>query len=274
MSSAQYEGGCACGALRYEVQGEELDIGDCHCRMCQRAVGAGFVTWATVSARRVTWRGQAQWWRSSAQAERGFCARCGTSLFFRAIPAGDTLDITVASFDAAAKLAPTFAIWTASRLPWVHLDPALVTYPDAGPDGSPAPVPVAHEGLRWQEGLPVDVVQLNELFTAVGFSRSADPADLQALLDGARWVISVWQGDALVGFVRAISDGVANAYVSTVAVRPDLQRRGIGRELMRRLMEGRDGVKFVLRASDAGEQLYRSMGYVEDPRILVRPRKG
>lgn len=126
--------------------------------------------------------------------------------------------------------------------------------------------------LRWQEGAPVDADQLAALFRDVGFTRASAPASLRALVDGSRRVISAWSGDALVAFARAISDGTANAYVSTVAVRSDHQRRGVGRELMRRLLAGRDAVKFVLKTSDAGEPLYRSLGFVDGERLLVRPR--
>lgn len=127
--------------------------------------------------------------------------------------------------------------------------------------------------VTWREGGPVDPVALARLFAAVGFSRSQDPAHLRAMVEGARWVVSAWAGDELVGFARAISDGVSNAYVSTVAVHPDHQRRGIGRELMRRLVEGRGEVKFVVHTSPAGEGLYRSLGFVDATAMLVLPRR-
>lgn len=37
-------------------------------------------------------------------------------------------------------------------------------------------------------------------------------------------------------------------------------------------MSGRDRVKFVLRTGEAGERLYRSLGFIDADRILVRPR--
>jgi ribosomal protein S18 acetylase RimI-like enzyme len=60
--------------------------------------------------------------------------------------------------------------------------------------------------------------------------------------------VAAFDGEALVGFARAISDGAFNAYVSTVAVAPAYQRQGIGRELVKRLIEGRDHLQFVLHA--------------------------
>lgn len=269
-----HTGGCACGAVRYEIQGRRLNIGDCHCRMCQRSVGAAFVTWASLRRERLRFvRGEPAWWRSSVSAERGFCARCGTSLLFRPLSDAPFLDVTVASFDEPGALGPSYAIWTESRQPWVHLDPDLPTYPESGPDwtpGTPAPLPT--DTLTLRDGPPVDVIQLGQLFRDVGFSRSSDPGSLQAMLDGSRWIVSAWKGDRLIGFCRAVSDGVSNAYLTSVAVTPDHQRQGVGRAMLDRLLAGRPDVKFILHTSPAGRSLYRSVGFLDGTDYMVRPR--
>jgi ribosomal protein S18 acetylase RimI-like enzyme len=122
----------------------------------------------------------------------------------------------------------------------------------------------------------IDLDQLVVLFDAVGWQRrTADRARLAQLVNGSRWVVSAWAGDQLVGFARAISDGATNAYISTVAVLPEFQRRGIGRELLRRLIEGRDGIQFVLHANDRAYPFYLHIGLDFQPfdNVLVRPRK-
>ena len=84
-------GGCLCGAVRYEVRGKLRDALVCHCSMCQRTHGAP----APYSAARnddlrlVEARGL-KWYRSSENAERGFCQCCGASLFWRPISADYT----------------------------------------------------------------------------------------------------------------------------------------------------------------------------------------
>lgn len=126
--------------------------------------------------------------------------------------------------------------------------------------------------IELREGGPIDPAQLAALFTAVGFQRDNDPDLLRAMIAGARWVISAWDGPLLVGVARGVSDGVSNAYVSTVAVLPSHQRQGIGRAMMTRLLADKPGVKWVVHTSDAGEALYRSLGFVDATRMLVRPR--
>ena len=48
-------GGCFCGAVRYRVAGEPIDAGYCHCRMCQRSVGAPVVAWGSWHAAAFAW---------------------------------------------------------------------------------------------------------------------------------------------------------------------------------------------------------------------------
>ncbi len=114
------EGGCLCGEVRYTVEGEPRVVVHCHCRMCQKAAGAAFLTWATfpVSALRYT-RGQPASYRSSVRALREFCGACGSQLVFR-VEAEDGLDITVASLDRPDDLTPAANIWTTSRRAFMH----------------------------------------------------------------------------------------------------------------------------------------------------------
>jgi ribosomal protein S18 acetylase RimI-like enzyme len=93
-------------------------------------------------------------------------------------------------------------------------------------------------------------------------------------VDGARWVAHAYHGDRLVGFARAISDGVTNAYISSVMVDPEFQRRGIGRQLIDQLVAGKPTVRFVLHARETAvaTAFYAALGFVEWPSMYVRDR--
>ena len=122
----------------------------------------------------------------------------------------------------------------------------------------------------------IDLDQLSTLFNSAGWERrTADRERLTQLVRGSLYVVSAWDGDRLAGFARAISDGAANAYISTVAVLPAYQRRGIGRELIRRLLDGRDHLQFVLHANDNAYPFYLHLdvGFEPCDNVLARRRK-
>jgi GNAT superfamily N-acetyltransferase len=119
----------------------------------------------------------------------------------------------------------------------------------------------------------VDLAQLAALFRTVGWDfRASDPVKLAEMVAGSRFVESATVDGRLVGFARAISDGVTNAYVSTVAVFAEWRGQGIGTELVRRLMEGRPGIRFVLHARKAVHPFYARLGFEPADEMLVRPR--
>ena len=123
------DGGCFCGAVRYRLGGPPLDASHCHCRMCQRAVGAPVVAWGTWPADRFTWlQGRPATFPSSANGERTFCARCGTSLTFVDPTDRGLVDVALASLDDPEAFAPDHHIWTSSRIGWLEIDDDLPRY--------------------------------------------------------------------------------------------------------------------------------------------------
>ena len=81
-------GGCLCGAVRYEVVGPLRDVENCHCSRCRRINGHfGAYTAAASAALTLTEACGLSWYVADGR-ERGFCASCGASLFWRPIDAG------------------------------------------------------------------------------------------------------------------------------------------------------------------------------------------
>jgi len=122
----------------------------------------------------------------------------------------------------------------------------------------------------------IDLDQLTALFNVVGWERrTADRDRLAQLVRGSLYVVSAWDGDRLVGFARGISDGATNAYISTVAVLPEYQKRGIGRKVIQRLVANRDGIQFVLHANERAYPFYLhlDLGFEPFDNVLVRRRK-
>jgi hypothetical protein len=134
-----HDGGCLCGGVRYRVEGEPNPISYCHCRMCQRAVGAPVTAWASVPAKEFQiLQGRVVEYASSAGVQRGFCGTCGASLTARYALQGEPwVDFTVATLDDPSTMVPTSHIHMSSRVPWFHIADDLPRYDDQGQDPKP-----------------------------------------------------------------------------------------------------------------------------------------
>jgi hypothetical protein len=112
-------GGCQCGAIRFALTTAPTKISICHCRMCQKASGAPFASFAEIKKSDFAWtRGKPAAFRSSSIAVRDFCADCGTPLSFRRID-GERIEIMTGTFDRPDRLVPTRQYGTESRHGWV-----------------------------------------------------------------------------------------------------------------------------------------------------------
>lgn len=126
-----YEGGCLCGRVRYRAEGEPVNERICHCRLCQRAIGAAFNARILFRIEAVAVEGPVATANSSPDLQRGFCPECGTTLFSRRDATG-VIGLTTGSLDDPSLFRPQMHIWTASRQPWVRIEDGLPQY-----EGSP-----------------------------------------------------------------------------------------------------------------------------------------
>ncbi|MGM9681225.1 MAG: GNAT family N-acetyltransferase [Eubacteriales bacterium] len=74
--------------------------------------------------------------------------------------------------------------------------------------------------------------QLRDLFLSVEWSSGQYPERLVVAMENYKTVYSAWDREKLVGMICVMDDGIMNAYVHYLLVRPDYQRMGIGRELV------------------------------------------
>src|SRR5258708_39593054 len=111
-------GGCQCGAIRSALSAPAVKVSICHCRMCQKASGAPFASFADIDRGDFSWpHGKPAAFRSSSIAERDYCKDCGTPLSFRRID-GPRIEIMTGAFDRPDRVIPTQQFGTESRLGW------------------------------------------------------------------------------------------------------------------------------------------------------------
>ena len=115
------DGGCHCGAVRYQVNGEPEHVSVCHCSDCRKSAGAPFVSCAAFKTNEFKVEGNPARYSSSPNAYRHFCAKCGTGLYYvneQMLPG--LVDIQTATLDDADALAPQLHVQVAEQLKWTQ----------------------------------------------------------------------------------------------------------------------------------------------------------
>jgi len=127
-------GGCMCGAVRYEADGESLKVGHCHCHSCRSHTGAPVVTFVVFEQDRVKFtKGNRKIYNSSPGVGRGFCDQCGTPLTWE----GDAWDrsiieVHISTLDNPNAFVPTVHWFHGERIDWFDVTDNLPRY--AGDD--------------------------------------------------------------------------------------------------------------------------------------------
>jgi hypothetical protein len=128
MSIASQSGACLCGAVRFTAKLPSSFCGHCHCSMCRRNHGAGFVTWFAVPKEQLViddGENELVEFASSDHGTRSFCGRCGSSLFCVTGATPDHIDIPLASMDGPIDRAPKLHIFFDDRVEWVDVNDGL-----------------------------------------------------------------------------------------------------------------------------------------------------
>ncbi len=128
----EIKGGCLCGQCSYVSEAEPINIRVCHCRCCQKAIGAPFYARVMVPLDSVSMSGLIGWFSAESGVRRGFCTLCGTTLFSERRSA-NAIGLSMGSLDQPDRFRPAEHIWTSSKQIWIHLDDGLPQYPEGPP---------------------------------------------------------------------------------------------------------------------------------------------
>ena len=116
--------------------------------------------------------------------------------------------------------------------------------------------------IQYSETRDLPIPSVLALYRANGWSSAEKPDLLHKALLASHSLVTAWEGTRLVGLVNAISDGYLVVYYPHLLVLPEYQRRGIGAELMRRLMARYDGFhQHLLVADGRALDFYRKCGF-------------
>src|SRR5919204_3118673 len=108
----------------------------------------------------------------------------------------------------------------------------------------------------------LDFGELSELYRIAPLGNKP-PDALVTVFGNSMFVCFVYAGAVLAGAGRVLADGLDCAYIADVAVRPDHQGRGLGQEIIRRLVALAAGhKKIILYANPGTEGFYRKLGFL------------
>ena len=123
-----HEGSCLCGAVRFTVEGDLPAPSACHCTKCRKHTGH-YEAGTDVPRTALTINGieHVTWYRSSDDVRRGFCATCGSSLFFDRTGA-DWIGIAMGAFDTPTQAKLALHIFVADKGDYYEIADGLPQY--------------------------------------------------------------------------------------------------------------------------------------------------
>lgn len=140
-------GSCFCGTVRFAFTLPTLFCGHCHCSMCRRSHGAGYVTWIGVSTPQFSLtagQDQLSVFVSSEHGKRSFCNTCGSSLFCQSSRHPEVMDIVLANLHDAIDREPQAHYYFSDRADWIAIGDALPRFGGATRTEPLAAEPVSH----------------------------------------------------------------------------------------------------------------------------------
>jgi len=140
MSEIVASGQCLCGNIQFEIKGEPVWSGYCHCESCRRFTGSVVTNWLGIkNSDLVFTRGQPVKFKA-AGIDRSFCSICGSSLTYEANHFPNYIQVHIGSLDNPNKIEPLAHVHFAEKIEWFDVDDKLPRF-----EGS-----AAAEGDEWE----------------------------------------------------------------------------------------------------------------------------
>ena len=121
-------GHCECRRVRFEVDGEVIDFGHCHCSICRRLHGAAYATFAGVERSRfryVAGEADIRIYASSARNDRVFCAHCGSPILVDPKTEPARLYLSMSAVEGNPTRPVGYHAWVSSKAPWHEITDGL-----------------------------------------------------------------------------------------------------------------------------------------------------
>ena len=119
---------CLCGGIKLKTKGYHRNIQNCHCVQSLKTHG-NYAAYTYVEEKNIKFlkKRTLKWFKSSKRAKRGFCNKCGASIFFK-VDKSDNVSISAGMFDGKTKLKTFRNIFVGSKSDFYQINDKLPKY--------------------------------------------------------------------------------------------------------------------------------------------------
>jgi len=116
---------CLCNGIKLKSKGKFRHVKNCHCLQCMKTHG-NFASYTSTLERDIIFLSKKtlKWYKSSKNAKRGFCSKCGASVFFKFLKS-DSISISAGMLKNPTRLKTKANIFTHGKLDYYKLDNSL-----------------------------------------------------------------------------------------------------------------------------------------------------
>jgi hypothetical protein len=123
--TALHTGGCRCGQVRFEASADPHHVSYCHCSDCRKATGAPVSAFVGFREDEVRFEGKTPKTYDNGPVSRGFCANCGSPLFYVDRRLEARVYFMLGAMDHPGYYKPTLHAYVREQLPFLHMPDGL-----------------------------------------------------------------------------------------------------------------------------------------------------